>query len=109
MTVTKQGGHASTATERMNSARSVKADAITRELCLVSIVSRFWPSCLMPPLVEQQRYPFVCIVNTPAGRLAYRVHADELPLFSHLQRVPNDGVNAEAKLPLLMMLATEQW
>ena len=109
MTVTKQGGHASTATERMEAARSVKSDVLMREMCWASIVSRFWPSCLMPAAVEQQNFPFICAIDTPAGRIAYRVHTDELPLFAHLERKPNDGREATSKLAALLLLATEGW
>lgn len=109
MAITKQGGHSSTATERMKAARAVKRDAVKRELRWVSIASRFWPSCLMPPRNAQSAYPWICIIDSPAGRIAYRVSAEEVPLFDHLKRKRNDGVEARPKLDTLTALAMDGW
>jgi len=107
--ITKNHGYQTTATERMTAARAVKHEAITRELCWASIASRFWPSCLMPPKLAQLNYPFICVIETPAGRIVYRVSTEELPLFEHLQRRANDGADQADKSATLLALAVNGW
>ena len=97
------------ATERMDSARAVKQETVTRELCWASIASRFWPACLMKPRIEQLNYPFLCAIETPAGRIVYRVSLEELPLFEHLERKPNDGADQTDKAAALLALAVNGW
>lgn len=109
MVVRKPGGYVSTATERMEAARAVKRDAVTRELLWVSIASRIWPAFLARANVAQKNWPLVCLIDTPAGRLAYRVSDDERPLFAHLEQRENDGAPADNKIATLHALATNDW
>lgn len=102
---------AKTATERMEAARATKQRVADREALYASILSRLWPSHLARPKVEQVNFPFIVCVHSPAGQLAWRVHQDELPLFTHLRELPNDGrdYSHDAKLARLLHLATEGW
>lgn len=98
------------ATERMEAARSVKHDAVMRELCWASIGTRLWPSFLMPNARPQPNYDWLLAIESPAGRLVYRVANDELAAFDHLERRDtNDGVPSVDKFAALLTLATMGW
>ena len=99
----------SSATERMQSARTVKQQAVTRDMCWAAIASRVWPARLMPPRIPQQSFPYVLIIDTPAGPISYRVRTDETTLFEHLTVTENDGVLTEDKDAVLLALALNGW
>lgn len=107
--IRKNHGYQTTATERMAAARRVKDEALAREMCWAAIGSRIWPAYVMPPRIHQDNYPLVCVMVTPAGRIAYRVREDEVDLFAHLERRPNDGTVSENKVAVLMALAMDGW
>ena len=109
MNITKQKGYPTTATERMESARTVKQQAITREMCWVSVATRIWPSYVMEPRVQQVNYPLVAVIQSPAGTMMYRVRTDELPLFEHLAKRPNAGEPHQDKTAILLALAVHGW
>ncbi len=91
--------------------RILKRSVIDRELVLVAVLSRVWPSHLAPPLKPQVTFKWIVCVHSPAGFLVWRVSDEELPLFDHLERRENDAVDYVAgdKLALLLLLATEGW
>lgn len=109
MTIRKPGGYATTATERMEHARSVKQESLTRETCLASILSRFWPSFVTKPNRPNEEFPLMLVIETPAGPLVYRVHVDELPIVSHLEQRNIDAppYTSAQKMAVLTLLATE--
>jgi len=104
---------AKTATDRMEAARAVKNAVLDREMMLVSLITRMpgWTSYLCSPIVPQQNFPFMVCVETPAGMLMWRVHRDEMQLFSHLKARVNTGAKqtSEDKLLTLQRLATDGW
>lgn len=102
------------ATERLEASRNVKADAIARELAWATIVVRMgvWPSWKSKPRIPQPAFPWLLNIDTPAGRIVYRVSKEEHEqLFGDLPEYPNDGVACTVgdKLSRLLHLATEGW
>ena len=102
------------ATERLEAARKVKDDAIARELAWVSIVvkAKLWPAWLSVPRRDvQTNFPYVLNIETPAGRIIYRIRDTEFHMFSFLKEQPNDGLGGgwADKLAILSHLATEGW
>lgn len=105
---------AQSATERLEAARKVKDDAIARELAWVAIVVRakLWPAWLSVPRADvQTNFPYILNIETPAGRLIYRVRDTEFAIFSQLEERPNDGLGGgwTDKMTILTILATEGW
>ena len=107
-TIRKQGGYQTTATERMESARAVKSEALAREVCYARILARIWPAFIMRPSAVQQNAPLVCVIETPAGPLFYRIFAAEQELFADLPVRDNDGRMSD-KLAILLALASDGW
>lgn len=93
--------------ERLEAARAVKDDAVIRELCWAAVGSHIWPSFLCPPQKPQPLFPWLLCLDTPAGRLVYRVADGELHMFEHLDRRPNDHVECTGgdKMARLLHLA----
>lgn len=101
-----------TATEKMEKARANTRRSAARELLYGVILSRLWPSYLMPAKTRQAvngELQHVVSVDTPAGRLIYRISAEERPLFAHLEERANDGKPAEGKEGILAALAEHGW
>ncbi len=101
------------ASDRLTAARAVKDDAIARELALVAILVRsgLWPAWVTEPRKVQQGFPYVLHVDTPAGRLTYRLADGEMDMFRDLDERPNDGLGGGAaeKLAILSHLAMDGW
>src|SRR5258707_7501571 len=101
---------AKTATERMEAARSQTMDSLTCELALAAIfATRAWPCFLCAPLRQDARFPYVLCIDSPAGRLAYKVTDEEVnAMFKHVQIAPNDGIYASKadRFSRLLHLAT---
>lgn len=95
------------ATVRMEAARRVKSEAITRELLLVSILTRFWPARLMRPSSPQQTFRWLLELDTPAGLVVWRVTDEEAEIFSHVEhREAKSKAPAIDKTAVLLSLAT---
>ena len=105
----KQHGKPTTASERMDAARAARQEGMLREVCLASILSRVWPSYVTEPAVKNPDFPFLMVIQTPAGRLVYRVHTEETDLVAHLERKPSPETipTMAEKLAVLLHLATE--
>ena len=94
------------ATSRMQGARRAKRDAIDRELLLVAILTHLWPAHLAPPSKPQRAFSHVLHIETPAGRLCYRLTEDELPLFDHLSTwTKPDPTPQDDKIAVLSVLS----
>ena len=66
------------ATERMTAARDATLDILTMELCYAArFASREWPSFLAPTERPDALLPLVLCIDSPAGRLAYKVSEAE--------------------------------
>ncbi len=104
---------AKTATERMEAARDATMDGLTCELALAAIfMSRAWPSFVAAPLRQDQRFAWVLCIDSPAGRIVYKVTEGEREaMLSHVPEKPNDGIHASKadRLSRLLHLATEGW
>lgn len=102
-----------TATERLEGSRDVKDDTIVRELMWVAIVCRMgiWDAWRSPPSLSQKMFPEMLHIESPSGRIVYRLTAEEIPMFEHLERRDNDGVACTGgdKMARLLHLATEGW
>lgn len=99
--------------ERLEAARNVKQDAISRELAWVAIVcrARLWPAWISLPRKPQRGLPYLLNIDTPAGRIVYRLAEEEYPMFQNLEHCPNDGESCDKsdKMARLLHLATEGW
>jgi hypothetical protein len=81
---------------------------MTRELMLVAILSRIWPSHRCLPRRKQKNLPEMVCVHSPAGILMWRISEQEAPLFEHLALSENhaDHYRAGDKEALLLLLAS---
>ncbi len=99
--------------ERLEGARDVKADTVARELLWVAIVCRdgIWPAWRSAPRKPQKMFPELLHLETPAGRIVYRLAVEEIQMFEHLELRENDGVKCSGgdKMARLLHLATEGW
>lgn len=99
--------------ERLEAARKVKAYAIAREIAWAAIVVRagLWPAWVSIPTKEQKSFPYILNIETPAGRLIYRLSGEEIDMFRDLEERPNDGLGGgwEEKQAILTLLASEGW
>lgn len=76
----------------------------------MAIIGRLgWQSYITEPRTKQANFPAVLMLKTPAGWLAWRLSDEELPLFDHLEKRPNDGTQQEDKEAVLLHLASEGW
>jgi len=95
-----------TATEKMERAREMTKRMATRELLYAGVFARLWPSYLAEAKPANDSYPAVLCVESPAGRLTWRVSSEEMPYFEEwLQSTPNAGEKAEDRTPVLMALS----
>lgn len=111
-TTTPKRGRVYTNLERIESARNATKSALTRELVLVAILSRIWPSYLCPPRRPDARFPWLVVLETPADPLVWRVSDEEAALFSHLdRRTTNAKVDGSPldKMATLLLMASEGW
>jgi len=100
------------ATERMEIARSAHLDTMTREMLWATIASRVWPSFLAPTLKPDEKFVAVLCIDSPAGRIAYRVTQEEYDMLrGHLELHDNDRIECSPadKIARLLHLATEGW
>jgi hypothetical protein len=101
------------ASDRLEAARKVKDDAIARELAWVAIVVRakLWDAWISIPRLNQTGFPYILNIETPTGRLIYRLAESEMDMFRDLEERPNDGKGGgwAEKLAILTHLATEGW
>ncbi len=99
--------------ERLEGSRDVKADTVARELLWVAIACRegIWPAWRSDPRVPQKTFPELLHIDTPAGRIVYRLALEEIPMFEHLEKRENDGAVCTGgdKMARLLHLATEGW
>src|SRR6478752_4348138 len=93
------------ATARKDAAREATKAAVSRELMWASIGSRIWPSYLFKPRQEQQNFPALVCIESPAGCIVYRLSLDELDLFEHItdrrQEGPTDYEAGDKVIALL--------
>ena len=98
------------ATARKEVSREATKAAVSRELMLVSILSRLWPgSHVCAPLKPQARLRYLVCLHSPAGSLLWRFDDDERDLFEHLPHSDNHAADYKAgdKEALLLLLATD--
>lgn len=101
-----------TATERMEGARAAHRDTLASVILWAAIGSRLWPSFLAPPGKADAMFPWVLCIDSPAGRIAYRLTEADLPAFAHVVRLEqNDQVpcSKDDRMARLLHLATEGW
>ncbi len=97
-------GETLTATEKMERARQNTRAAMARELLYGVILSRLWPAWLHP--TDNAGYPLIMVVESPAGRLTWRIAIDETATVEHLeQREPVSQKTAADRMPILLALA----
>lgn len=100
-------GETLTATEKMERARQNTRASMARELLYGVIFSRLWPAWLHP--TDNAEYPHILVVESPAGRLTWRVATDEYALVEHLEQRQRTSQKAADRMPILLYLATEGW
>ncbi len=100
------------ASQSRDAARAAHQDTLGREMLYAGILARMWPSFLTVPQREDALYPAVLCIDTPAGRIAYRLRADDLPGFEHVtERRPKDDApcSLSDKFARLLHLSVEGW
>lgn len=106
--------HANTAvTTRLATARAATKRALQRELLYAGILARLWSSYLVLPKPERkdnQEFPCILCVDSPAGKLLWRLSPDELVQFEWLGTpLENHGEYVDDRTPVLLHLAAEGW
>ncbi len=100
-------GETLTTTEKMEQARRNTRASMARELLYGVIFSRLWPAWLHP--TDNAEYPYILVVESPAGRLTWRVAVDEFALIEHLEQRQRTTQRAADRMPILLHLASEGW
>lgn len=94
-----------TATEKMDRAREMTKRMAARELLYAAVFARLWPASLVESKPENEDYPYVLCVESPCGRLTWRISSEEQDYFTErLTSQPNAGEKAEDRTPILMAL-----
>lgn len=117
MTTRINARFAKTATERADIARNAHVDTRTRELLWAGIGARMWPSFVAPTPdlrdgSKDDLFPAVLCIDSPAGRLSYRLSKDEIDAFAHVpSRDTYDGLPCTQidKMGRLLDLCMEGW
>lgn len=96
-----------TATERMARSREATKRAFIREMLMAGILARLWPSYITAcdPRYPNAEYPELLCIDTPAGKLVWRLGTDEAAAFEHLARRDREGEAATDRTPVLQALA----
>lgn len=100
------------ASKRADIARAAHLETKSRELLYASIIARLWPSFLTVPTREDALFPYLVCIDTPAGRLAYKLTESDRTGFQHVTetREKDDAPSSSAdKFARLLHLATEGW
>lgn len=101
-----KAGTTLSATEKMERSREQTKRMATRELLYAAVFARLWPSYLAEVRPANDSYPVILCVESPAGRLTWRISSEELPYFEEwLKTTPNAGERAEDRTPVLMALS----
>ena len=100
-------GETLTATETMERARQNTRVSMARELLYGVMFSRLWPAWLHP--TYNSEYPYILVVDSPAGRMTWRVAVDEFAIVEHLEQRERTSQRAADRTPTLLHLAMEGW
>lgn len=100
-------GETLTAAEKMKRARQNTRVSMARELLYGVIFSRLWPAWLHP--TDNPEYTHILVVDSPAGRMTWRVAADEFAIVEHLEQRERTSQRAVDRMPILLHLAMEGW
>lgn len=103
-----------TATEKMDAARRATKDTRDREVATAAIFARLWPSFIAQPPKDDALFPWLLCVETPAGRLSYRLSGSDMAGFSHVEKKPEGqraafGGTQTEKLGILLDLGVNGW
>lgn len=93
--------------QKMERARENTRRSAARELWYGLIFSRMWPAWTHP--TDNVEYPVVLVVDTPAGRLTWRIATDETTAVEHLETRQRTTYRAIDRLPTLQALAEHGW
>lgn len=100
------------ATQRVEISRRATRNAFIREMLYAGLLARLWPSYVVPvnPAYPNPEFPAMLIVHSPAGPLTWRLAADELPSFAHIEhRAAWSGEKLVDRTPTLLLLTAEGW
>lgn len=108
---------AQTATERMEAARAATLAARDRDLVAAGIYARLWPSFMAPTRdrngLPDEMFPLALHIDSPAGRLSYRLAEGDMPVFEHVTERSDKPETTKCtqadKVARLFHLATEGW
>ncbi len=100
-------GQKLTTTEKMDRAREMTKRLAARELLYGVMFSHIWPTWLHP--TDNADYPYIMVVDSPAGKMTWRVADDETAIVEHMERREHTSQRAIDRTPMLLHLATEGW
>ncbi len=103
-------GQTVTATQRAERSRAATRLSIARELMTAGIFARIWPAYLTTPKIQNDTFPLLLCVESPAGLLVWRLSVDERAFFEDWIRLrPSNGEAPSDRLPILQNLAANGW
>jgi len=100
------------ATEKAQRARDAHKDTRNEIIAVAAVLARVWPSWIAPAKRPDPLFPLVLCIESPAGRLAYRLAEDDMPALEHVaHRQKNDGVSCSKieRLGRLSDLGVNGW
>ena len=100
-------GEKLSATDKMEKARENTRRSAARELLYGVIFSRLWPAWLHE--TDNEAYPLIMVVESPAGRMTWRIADDETMLVGHLEKRQRTSQKAADRTPILLHLASDGW
>ncbi len=95
-----------------DAAREAHRQTVVRELLYAAILSRLWPSFRTKPERDDPKFPQVVCIDTPAGRIAYKLTAEDLEGFEHVtewREKDDQPCSSSDKFTRLLLLSVEGW
>ncbi len=87
-----------------DAAREAHRQTVVRELLYAAILSRLWPSFKAELKRQDPKFPCVLCIDTPAGRIAYKLSVEDMEGFEHVTDWREDDAPCSATDKLARLL-----